>query len=301
MKFVEITAIESVGKNHVYDLSMAEGEDPSFIANGVVVHNSAYSVFLETQDSYRLHLTDQIFYRKIFPLIATVNELFKDKSIYANSKPSIEQLLFDSTNRANMLMPKLHWNKRLEAKGEENMMDMLEKLEEKGVPVPLKMWMAAAGVDADALIRDTKDDVELRKELEKYTGKDTSHDQNDDYGMADDEGYETEASVHFKRAIRAALQSIKAQDNLTSTPMNSFNHTQRVGLANRKFSGDDALMYEPNKSGSGKKHIFNQARAKKEMHHKIAKIATQMDRDRNYRASVSNRLSVRKQLRKMKP
>lgn len=277
---------------------------------------SAYSVFLETQESYRLQLTDQIFYRKLFPLVATVNELFYDKSKYQNSKPSIEQLLFDSTNRANMKMPKLHWNKKLEAKGEENMMDMLEKLEERGVPVPLKMWVAAAGVDWDALLRDTREDASLRAKLEEITGKDTSHDANlgiensafddgDDGDMYSDGNGSggSNVSAAVRKAIKAARASVKAKKELTSMSgsfAEQYGLTGQVGLLNREFSGDDSLMSEPNKSGSGRKHILNQTRAKKELNHKIVKIASQM-KDPNHRASVKSRMAVRKGMRTLNP
>lgn len=265
---------------------------------------SAYSVFLETQDSYRFHLTDQIFDRKLFPLIATVNELFIDPNIYGSNggKPSIEQILFDSTNRANMKLPKLHWNKSLEAHGEENMMDMLEKLDERGIPIPIKMWLAAAGVDSDALKRDLKDDGNLRKLLSQYTGKDTSHEGNDDYGREDDDEYDVNASV-FGKTVRKIAATLAGKPDITSIPMHhatKAGHTGRVGIMNREFSENDSLMYESNKSGSGKKHIFNQKGAKANAHQRIVKIATAMNRDQNYRKSVANRIGVRRQTNKLK-
>ncbi|MGT3784096.1 hypothetical protein ACVTE8_16195, partial [Staphylococcus aureus] len=110
---------------------------------------------------------------KIFPLVAVVNNLYKDPRKRAQTGHVVD-FLFNKGNRSNLKLPQLHWHKKLEVKGEENMMEMLEMASEKGVPVPLKMWMAAAQIDPEALDRDLKEDREYRALLQKYTGKDTS-------------------------------------------------------------------------------------------------------------------------------
>src|ERR1700737_5399370 len=183
MKFVKIISIQPAGRQHVYDLSMAKGEDPSFIANGVIVHNSyasaesAYSTFLETMSSYRGHLTNDVFDSTLFPLIAVANGMYKKGTPVSKQvqRGQISKFLMHSSNRANLRLPKLAWHKSLEAKGEENTFEMLEQASGKGVPVPLKSWMAAAGIDSESLLKDLKDDTALREKLEKYTGKATGH------------------------------------------------------------------------------------------------------------------------------
>jgi hypothetical protein len=233
VRFVEITSIEPAGKNHVYDLSMAKGEDPSFIANGIVVHNSAYSTFLESQNSYRNDLTERIFYSKIFPLIAIANGYYKDPSKKSND---IVRFLFDKRNRSNLKIPELHWDKQLEARGEDNMREMLEIASEKGIPIPLRMWMAACGIEPDNLFRDLKEDKALREKLEEYTGKDTSYEgeQNSLGDDFDDEERGTVGNPEYARVKNrvggfVTTQSIK---NIV-TPLNK-------SLADREFgeSGD---------------------------------------------------------------
>ena len=157
----------------------ALGVSESFLSGetSYAAMESAYSLFLESQNVYRNHMTNSIFYSTLFPLIAVANNLYKpgtpDSAKLKNSQ--ISKFLMHSNNKANLLIPKVMWHKSLEAKGEESTFDMLEQVSEKGVPIPLKQWMAAAGLDKDTLLKDLKEDTELRKLLEKYTGKDTSH------------------------------------------------------------------------------------------------------------------------------
>lgn len=241
MRFVEITAIEPAGKNHVYDLSMAKGEDPSFIANGIVVHNSAYSTFLESQNSYRNDLTERIFYSKIFPLIAIANGYYKDPSKKSND---IIRFLFDKRNRSNLKIPELHWDKQLEARGEDNMREMLEIASEKGIPIPLRMWMAACDIEPDNLFRDLKEDKALREKLEEYTGKDTSYEGEEsslDEDFDDEErgtvGNPEYAAVKNRVGGFVTTQSIK---NIV-TPLNK-------SLADREF-GDSGDRWRLTKTG----------------------------------------------------
>lgn len=44
-------------------------------------------------------------------------------------------------------------------------LDLLATLSAKGVPVPLRMWMAAAKISHEALVRDFEADVALRRAL----------------------------------------------------------------------------------------------------------------------------------------
>lgn len=65
-------------------------------------------------------------------------------------------------------MPKLIWSKSLEPHGDAEYLDLLDRLEAKGVPVPLRAWAAAGGADLGELIKGAQDDLEDRKKLEGY-------------------------------------------------------------------------------------------------------------------------------------
>lgn len=259
--FVEITSIEFVGEDHVYDLSMAEGEDPSFVANNFVVHNSAdsaFSTFLESQDAYRSNLTNRVFYQKIFPLISVVNDLYVDGK-RPKGRSSASDFLYNATARGNLKIPELIWNKELQASGEDGLIEMLEILDEKGVPIPLKMWISAAGVSPETLLKELGEDEELRTALEELTGKDTGYDR-ENVDTLDEDG-----------------------NNIYSYALGS-GATRKKPLLARDFGGD-GLVKEPNRSGSGFKHIINQSAARKRSNSHIIS-ALRKFKDPNYREKI---------------
>ncbi len=248
---------------------------------------SAYSTFLESMNSYRTGLTNLIFYNKIFPLVSVVNDLYKDPSKRAKTNHIID-FLFNRNNRQNLKMPQLHWHKELEAKGEENMSELLDHASEKGVPIPLKMWMAAAHIDPDALLRDLKEDADLRKQLEQYTGKDTSHEGEDD--GSDEFNYDDSASEpkedndgHGEARVASARNS---KFQLTSQSLSKIITNPRIPLLARDFgdSGDTWALSKTNKLV----HIpsMSQPRMRGRQKDQIMKIAKTVDNDKNYREKL---------------
>lgn len=224
---------------------------------------SAYSIFLETMNTYRLHLTNRIFTSTLFPLIAVANGLYKNPSNRVRGG-SISKFLQVSGNRANLKIPTLHWHKSLEAKGEDNQFDMLEKASEKGVPIPLKTWMAAAGIDSDGLLKDLKDDKDLRAQLESYTGKNTSHEGEDHAGSPDDEDSDPSLEYAGKRLTTQNLAKVK----------------NRIPLLSRTF-GESSIV-QMNKSGTSKKYVHNSRMKDRDINGQIAKISAEAARNPKY-------------------
>jgi len=253
---------------------------------------SAYSTFLESQNAYRMHLTNRVFYTKLFPLVAVVNGLYKDASKKAQTGKIIDYL-YNASNRNNLKIPEIHWHKSLEAKGEDNMFDLLEKASEKGVPVPLKMWMAAANMDPEALLRDLRDDTKLRAQLEQFTGKNTSHESEDadgdddmDFGvMGGDEGDDNKAYASAIKHLRASMRKSQARPTVQSVAAGG---RQNRALLARDF-GESGEMFEVNKSGSGKKYVYNQRAATTKANERIARIHSQAQKDKNYRIQLRQR------------
>ncbi len=256
---------------------------------------SAYSSFLETQNAYRQYLTDSIFYSKIFPLVAVVNNLYKDPRKRAQTGHVVD-FLFNKGNRSNLKLPQLHWHKKLEVKGEENMMEMLEMASEKGVPVPLKMWMAAAQIDPEALDRDLKEDREYRALLQKYTGKDTSFEaetenQNSPWISRDGGRYEQHETEDrgIDRADEPELHALFRRTTAGRKTSESFNLNSRgyrTPLMARDFdSGDSWTITKTGKIRHNPAPQYARARANDNIY-KIAKRAT---RDPNYRAELKKR------------
>lgn len=244
---------------------------------------SAYSTFLETQNSYREDLTDRIFYSKIFPLVAVANNLYVDPSKRAKSNQIVD-FLFNRNNRANLKMPELYWHKSLEVKGEENMAELLELASQKGVPIPLKLWMAAAHIEPESLIRDLEEDQQLRKKLEEFTGKDTSHEGEEDHEF-DDEFSDDRGTVDHSMA-EANVGPVKGM--LTSQSMKKIVQGNKVPLLAREFG--DADSFTLTKTGKIK-HVPSAATAmrRNKMNDNIMKISSKADKDPHYRETLKKK------------
>jgi hypothetical protein len=242
----------------------AMGISESFLSGDAsyAAAESALSTFLETQNTYRNHLTNAVFTSTLFPLIAVANGFYTKDAQARVERGQISKFLMHAKNRSGLAMPQLVWHKSLEAKGEENTFEMLEQASEKGVPIPLKNWMAAAGLDSDTLLKDMKDDVELRKKLEKYTGKDTSH-----------EGEEGTDEVNA--SARPTTQSIKA------------GAMGKRSILGREWKGPEDYVI----GKTGNRHSIpsaSQPRMKmRDYNGMVAKIANRALHDENYRMQLA--------------
>lgn len=246
---------------------------------------SAYSTFLETQNSYREDMTDRIFDSKIFPLIAVTNDMYKDHTKRAKSNQIID-FLFNRNNRANLKMPQLHWEKSLEAKGEENMAELLQLASEKGVPIPLKLWMTAAHIEPEGLIRDLEEDKVLRQRLSQYTGKDTTHEGEEDHEFDDDD--ERTSVDRDEMGGREHAEAGLLPGPITSQSMKKLVQGNRVPLLSREFG--EADNFKLTKTGKIQHvHSAVTAQRRKTMDDMTLKIARAADRDPNYRESLKKR------------
>jgi hypothetical protein len=134
----------------------------------------------------------------------------------------------------------------LSGEGEQNMMELLEKLTEHNVPIPLKMWIAAAGIDKDTLIRDAKEDKALREAL----------------GSNDTSAAASEAD---------AENGIGGPEGLTTASVSSPYARKPVGILNRHFA-DDVGLGKTGKPVYAKKSPG----AKRDSNWQIAKVAASL-------------------------
>lgn len=237
---------------------------------------SAYSTFVETVASYRNHLTDKVFYKKLFPLIAVVNDLYTSDSVVKPDVNNITQFLFNANNRQALRMPKIHWHKQLEARDEQSQFEMLERVAEHGIPVPLTTWIAAAGLDIEALIKDLEESKELEKKLEPYQSK-GSEDEDDSMFAA--------TQVEGSDAIPVGYHKDDQANWTTASMKSAWAKLQRVPLLSRKFSEEDNAEWEV--SSDGKRHLkVHQEAARKDRLYKLAKIISKYNKDPNYRDAV---------------
>lgn len=148
----------------------ALGISEAFLSGDSTYSNveTGMSVFMENTDTLRSNLTYEILTNKIFPIVAVANDFFKEgKQVDTESR---KRMQFQLSNHHDLDIPTVRWHKRLEAKPEESMMELLTSLSEKGFPIPLRMWAAAAKVDLNTLYQDLEQDKLIKAKLAKLSG-----------------------------------------------------------------------------------------------------------------------------------
>lgn len=147
----------------------ALGANDSLLSGEATYTNqeSARSFLMEKANSLRDTITNKVFYKKIFPLIARLHGFTKNKEGPASGiKPTQRELL--SIPESELIMPTIRWKKDLVQESNGAKLEMLEKAEEKGVPVTIKNWASACGLDLQDQIGDMDLDSELRRRINDY-------------------------------------------------------------------------------------------------------------------------------------
>lgn len=242
-KFVSVKAVELVGKQHVYDLSMQKGVEPAFVANGLVVHNSmesALTVFLEQLLGDRTYVTDQVFTKTLFPYIAKENGFItsEDRQRIREVKSqdiSLNPLLQDKDvhRKVQYQIPTIVWHKSLKPKADKEWLDTLQILKDQEIPIPFRMWLTAAGINIDELMSDYKTDNDLVKASKDYQQlfEDTSY---QDQGMSEDD---KTFDDYFKDSSEEDNnQPSQGEEQQKGLPQGAT--LRRLGIKNRKALGD---------------------------------------------------------------
>lgn len=143
--------------------------------------DNALVVFMENLNAYRDFFTHTVFTNKLFPLIAMVKGYHKNPSKQEADAAEYSLNIKKANDYSQLDIPQIRWKKRLTAGNDANLFDALEKLSEKGVPVPLRLWLAASGVDAETLLSELGDDKQLQEKFDKLG----AHQQQDQKGGGD--------------------------------------------------------------------------------------------------------------------
>lgn len=125
----------------------------------------ALSVFIEMLRSLRQEITQRVFYEKLFPVLAKVHEF------YERSEADLKHAVRTSKGKKRLLIPRVHWQKQLRPEADADYLNVLDMVAGKGVPVTLRTWASAAGLDLDSLIRNLDEDAKLRELIKKKMPK----------------------------------------------------------------------------------------------------------------------------------
>lgn len=210
----------------------ALGISDAFLSSDSSYNNAeqAVQVFMDNLSAYRSYFTHSLFTNKLFPLIAMTKRFYKDEG----KNETANGLNIKTVNDYSKLdIPKVRWNKRLSASNDENLMASLTALTEHGVPIPMRLMIAASGIDPDTLLSELEDDANFRSKVEAFSKSD-----------AEEEDYEL-----------SSLSSLSKKGD-------GFKNLVKSGLLSDavRISNDGSVH-----------HVINQSKAHKEVNEKIVK------------------------------
>lgn len=287
--FVKVVSVEDNGEQHVYDLSMGPDEEPAFVANGIIIHNTieaALSTFVDSLRSYRGRLTQRIMYDKVFPLIALTNDFYTSDEARKDvqriqgelGENDLSTLMFKIQDTSVLKIPTFEWEKKLSPEGDEAYLGMLSTLQDMGLPIPLRVLAAAGGFNLSRLMESKDDDIESHKavaEWKKAINELGGGDEDDIGGFAS--GEKTADWMEKFDSLMTAFgdfpDKIK-QSILKDSPHGSYlmNANGRVPLKDRDF-GESSEVYEIDPKTGKKRHVFRQAARQTEIDNKIVKAS----------------------------
>jgi hypothetical protein len=183
---------------------------------------TARAFFMEKLVSLRNSLTQRIFTKKIFPLLARVHGFRKTSQAELDNKVRLREALSIPDN--DLIVPTIRWRKELINDVDEKRLEILAKAEEVGFPVTLSAWASAMNIDLDAFIADLDGDADLRKRINLWR---------DSYQDASVLA-EQEAKLEFVNSLKS-LAKVEAQKVLSSSEHNA----EEIGpVASYVFWGD---------------------------------------------------------------
>lgn len=190
--FDPVISIKKCKPTHVYDLSMAEGEEPAFVANGIVVHNSGetnfntmekvMSAFLEKLRGVRELFTRRILSEKIYKTLAKKHRFVKQKQAELDHHYRIARS--KEEDESNLMLPTVEWDQPLEPTADRDYWDMLVQLKELGFPVQLRKWAQAAGYDFKKMLQNQQSELDDRAKM--YALRKALKEQAEKFGFEED-------------------------------------------------------------------------------------------------------------------
>ena len=154
---------------------------------------ASISLFMDNISRTRDYITRQVFYDKLFPIIACKNNFIIEKNQHAvlSSEDNTDLSRYNGRIKRNRYgtligagtmygnnssvfevgdvtqyeMPTIQWSKQLKPKADKDYMSMLKDMQDAGLPISLRMLAAAGGENIDDLVLGMEDDNDLRLEI----------------------------------------------------------------------------------------------------------------------------------------
>jgi len=137
---------------------------------------AALSSFMDNITYTRELISNKVFEEKLFKIVAKDNGFYKENKTGAVLSTIDEPKKVEYINPLTILavnnnkdedgreynMPTILWERQLKPHADTDYMEILQRLEEKGIPIPLRLYAAAGGENIDDLIKAMDNDAELQ-------------------------------------------------------------------------------------------------------------------------------------------
>lgn len=170
----------------------AMGISESFLSGDATFDNqqAGINIAVEYMKAFRDHLTRQVYYKKIFPLVSMMNgnavnrsgKIIRKNGMLDGDQMDVMKRMQDGSR---LFLPNVHWSKQLRPDIDNSMMENLRAMTELGVPVPLRTIAAAGGFNFDQMLMDQDEDLALRRKLGQYRKRQQEVEK--EYALNDDE------------------------------------------------------------------------------------------------------------------
>jgi hypothetical protein len=280
----------------------ALGISESFI-DGTAGFNSLEQVmttFVENMRNYRENITQEVFYDRLFPKISKDNAYTRKKygsvgnskvdvagvedfnyseedenhSMYRYMEQAGKLSLKESDDYNDLLIPQVVYLKRLRPEADQQYFEMLNLLQEKGIPVPLRVLAAAAGQDLDGYIDGMEEDLALRTKMKEFKARIKEIDPAMGAGPQEGGGEEGGDGGEF------SLSSLNLNTDEIDRVLGS---NVRLGLGNRDYSDvEDLDKYNTLNSRRYKLSTQGRALMQEKLNKAIAESAAELAKKENY-------------------
>lgn len=136
------------------------GVSESFLTGDASInqYEQGLSIGVESLKSFRDKLTNDY-------IMDTLQDLAKIWQAYKVTPAEMSHGIRVKDDERELILPRVQWQRSLQPVGDEAMLDVLQRAEEKGVPIPLRAWALHAGLDFDEFLQQMPQDVADRKNV----------------------------------------------------------------------------------------------------------------------------------------
>lgn len=183
---VTVEAIAGSGQDSLWKISdensyieaakmKALGLSETMLSGDATYNNldTSLSIFLEKVKTMRDFFTRKIIIERVFEPLAKAHGFYqkdgltKSRSLQPRGFVSNKIQIRDVSD-SQLILPTIQWTKPLEPRMDSSLIDLLDKAEEKGLPITLRKWATATGQNISEIQGQVADDLKLRKEFLDY-------------------------------------------------------------------------------------------------------------------------------------